>query len=509
MKITVIKPPSNTRRIYPALGLGYIASVLKHNNYDVEFIDTCLVDFPLDKIKGNPEAYWGTSYPLEWGLIERYFKERNREIDIALIGGSFTADINNSFRIANILKRINRRCITVLGGTHASALTKQSMEDCQNIDYIVRGEGEYIVLDLVKALLTGNDINKIKGLSYRKSDGDIYVSEKSSLIMDLDCLPFPERELMPMEQYRNIWKEFLLGSIPQIESDPAGLIFSSRGCFGKCIFCASNEISRRKMRLRTAKNVIDEINYLIKKYSIKNITFMDDTFTVNKKRCIEICDYLAKTNLPWYCWTRIDTISTDLLAIMKKSGCKLLNFGLESGDNYILNIMKKGITLKQIEDGLKIVNKSGIKYVASFTIGHPGETKETIRKTVNMAKNFGGLGAGVYRITPYPGTPLYEDAIKNNWIKKVAWDLYDDTSEAEPFYIPPGWTMEEFHRACLSAQKEVANYYQTKKLFTLTFVFKRILRIKSFIELKNLIFNNIWILYKVVLTKIKSNYKSI
>src|SRR3989338_5155839 len=108
MKIAVIKPPSNTRRIYPALGLGYIASVLKQEGCDVEFIDTCLIDFPFDKINSNKKAYWEMDYPLNWGIIERYFKEDNKKIDIALIGGSFTADINNSFKIANILKRINK-----------------------------------------------------------------------------------------------------------------------------------------------------------------------------------------------------------------------------------------------------------------------------------------------------------------------------------------------------------------------------------------------------------------
>lgn len=489
MQIALIKPPSNARKIYPVLGLGYIAAVLKQNDYGVEFIDTCLIDFPFAQIKNNPRAYWNAGYPLNWEAIEGYFRERNTHIDVAFIGGSFTADINNSFRIATLLKAINKRCITVLGGTHVSALAKETLEECPDIDFVVRGEGERVCLDLVKAIEGRTDIFGISGFSYRKPNGEIHVSERCEPIMDLDQLPFPARELMPMEQYRYIWKEALFGPAPGLESDPAGVIFSSRGCFGECIFCASNEISKRRMRFRSPKNVISEIEFLIRNYKIKNITFVDDTFTVNIKRCCEISDYLGEIKLPWYCYSRIDTVSPELLTRMKKNGCKILNFGLESGDERILGIMKKGITLRQIQEGLKIVKKSSIKYVASFTIGHPGETKKTIKKTVRLAKSFGGFDAGVFRITPYPGTPLYEEAIKNNWMRRVNWDLYDDTSELEPFYVPPGWKTKGFHQACLRAQQSVRNYYHFKRLFILSLLWKRLQRTKNLPGFKNLFFN--------------------
>ncbi|MDP3789097.1 MAG: cobalamin-dependent protein, partial [Candidatus Omnitrophota bacterium] len=175
MKIAVVKPPSNARRIYPALGLGYVAAALKQDNHDVEYVDACLIDFPIDSLDGKKRV----GSPINWEVIERHLADKCKDADIAIIGGSFTADINNSFKIVNIFKRINKECKTALGGTHSCALTKQVMEECDNVDFVVRGEGEYIARLLAKIISGKGDIRGIKGISYRDTGGRICVSEKS------------------------------------------------------------------------------------------------------------------------------------------------------------------------------------------------------------------------------------------------------------------------------------------------------------------------------------------
>jgi len=160
---------------------------------------------------------------------------------------------------------------------------------------------------------------------------------------------------------------------------------------------------------------------------------------------------------------------------MKNSGCRLINFGLESGEQEILNRIGKGITLEQVKKALALTRKVGINYVASFTVGMPGETKETIRKTVRMIKTFGGIDAGIYRITPYPGSPLYHLALKNNWLISKRWDMFDDAVALEDLvYIPPGWSHEEFQSAYLSARREIDRHFFLRRLVRSRSIFKRI-----------------------------------
>lgn len=473
IKISVIKPPSNNRRIYPSLGLGYLVSFLRKEGFDADFIDTTMIDFPFHLLDGIPRLYWKEARRIDWGRISAYFMG-TEPIDIALINASFTADIYNTAGVARILKERNRSCLTVVGGTHVSALPRQTLEEFPEIDMVVMGEGEYTARDLINAFLGGGNFKGLKGIAYRDKEGKIIVEERADPIPDIDNIPFPCRSAMPMDKYRMVWSKIQTGPAPGLVGDPAGIVFSSRGCTGHCLFCASREISSGCMRLRSAGSILSEIEELIREYKIKNLGFLDDFFTSDAARTLEICRVLKELKIKWYCYARADTVSEELLREMKRSGCVLVNYGLESGDQGILNMIAKGLTLKQISNAIKATRRVGLKYVASFTLGMPGESKETVRKTLKLAKTFGGIDAGIYRITPYPGSPLYRMAIKNNWIISNRWDLYDDSAVSEVVYVPPGWSKEEFQNAFTMARKELDRRYRLSRLIRTRSVLRRI-----------------------------------
>lgn len=474
VKISVIKPPSNYRKIYPALGLGYIISVLKKEGFDVEFVDATIIDFPYEMLGGIPRFYWKKACIIDWKKIRSYFLDRARGVDIALISGSFTADIYNTARIADILKQRDKFCITVVGGTHVSALPQQTLEEFPGIDIVVMGEGEYIAKELVRAISTGKSYQGIKGIAYRDKTGKVIVEERAQPIANLDEIPVPSRDSMPMDKYRLIWNKVQLGAGPGLMSDPAGVIFSSRGCTGRCLFCASREISNGCMRLRSTENIVNEIEGLIGNYGISGLDFFDDFFTVDSERTLKICRALKKMKLRWSCYGRVDTISEGLLSEMKKSGCKLINYGLESGDQAILDRIGKGFTLKQVKEALAITRKAGIKYVGSFTIGMPGESKQTVKKTLRLAKTFGGIDASLFKIIPYPGSPLYRMCIKNNWLISKRWDMYDAVTGSESVYVPPGWSEQAFEKTFTSACAQIHRYFFIGRLIRSRSIFKRI-----------------------------------
>ncbi|MDP3732298.1 MAG: radical SAM protein [Candidatus Omnitrophota bacterium] len=474
LKISIIKPPSNNRRIYPPLGLGYIAAFLKKEGFDVDFVDTTIIDFPFHLLKGIPRFYWKEACKIDWEKISAYFLNKTRDADVALINGSFTADIYNTARIAGILKQKNKACLTVVGGTHVSALPQETLEEFPNIDIVVMGEGEYIVRELLNALTTGKSYHGLKGIAYRNETGKIIVGERSEPIADINELPFPSRELMSMDKYRMIWEAIQIGPGPGFIGDPAAVVFSSRGCTSHCLFCASREISAGRMRLRSVENIIGEIEQLIKNYHISNVHFLDDFLTVDHERTLRICKFLKKLKMEWYCYARVDSVSEEMLREMKNSGCALVDYGLESGDQTILNNMCKGFTLEQAKKALAITRKVGLKYVASFTFGMPGESKETFRKTLRLAKTFGGMRAGIFRITPYPGSPLYRMAIKNKWLISKRWDMYDDHVVSELVYVPPGWSKDEFQKTYIAAQRQLDRHYTLSRILRSRSIFKRI-----------------------------------
>lgn len=221
---------------------------------------------------------------------------------------------------------------------------------------------------------------------------------------NLDILPFQAVDLLPKKYYDIITK-----------SSPIAFMITSRGCPYRCTFCSS-KIYTRKYRFRTAENVINEVSFLVKN-GFKDITFFDDSFTVNRKRVLEICDKIKDKQISWRCLSRVDNVDKELLKSMKDSGCYQIQFGVESGSQRMLNLMKKGIKVNQIKKAFELCNKIGIETVGFFMLGYPGETIKTIEKTIKLAHAIKPDFVTFNLFTPLPGSEIFDKMPIKEWEK--------------------------------------------------------------------------------------------
>jgi len=343
----------------PPLSLGYIAAICEMEGYKVEIIDLNFGSQDLDKkIK-----------------------------DAKLIGIScYTNNYNRAISILRKAKEQEKK--VVIGGPHVSFCYNEALMD--GFDFVVMGEGEFVILELLKSLETGGDLN-IKGLIF-KDNGKI-IKNGICRVNELDALPFPSRHLLKIQEY----------TYP-------GAIATSRGCANHCIFCSSRNISGR-LRLRSAKSVIDEIMH-IKNLGIDEFFVVDPNFASDKKRLFEICNGVKDLNMVWYAELRLDHIDNDMIRKMATSGCKVVRFGIESGSQKIVDIVKKGIELKDVSKTIETLVENGITPVCGFMIGHPKESKEDFEKTMDLAMKIKKLGGEVtFAVqTPYPGTYLFKNS---------------------------------------------------------------------------------------------------
>lgn len=353
---------------------------------------------------------------LEINLIDAIAKNWNIEKTISAIN-SFDPDLlvcemttPTYYYDCNFLKQLkkkNNKCRIVVAGTHVSALPQHTLNDCRYIDIIAIEEYDYTIPDIANNL---NNLDKVTGIVWRHNN-KIIINKPRQPITNLDEIPFVSK----------IYKKFLnvndyfyaLAQKPMIQ------ILSSRGCPNKCTFCQYPQtFSGRMFRPRSAKNFVEELIYIKKNIpEIKEIFIEDDTFTIDKERVKEICNLIIKNKLKiiWSANVRAD-LSYELMQLMKKAGCRLLVVGYESGDQNILDNIKKGITIEQSIKFAKNAKKAGLKVFGCFMIGLPGETKETAEKTFDLAKKTIPDMAFFQQAVPFPGTEFYDWAKKNNYL---------------------------------------------------------------------------------------------
>lgn len=389
-KILLIQPPWQilnkenlwryVRSCYPSIGLLSIAAVLQQRGHKVKYLDMNAENMDFDEFE------------------DFISKEKFDFIGIT----ATTPLIGNALKLAEIIKK-HQNAIVILGGVHPTIFPDEVLGN-PNVDLVVRGEGEYTMLEIVE----GKPFEKILGLSYKKN-GKIVHNQNRPRIENLDELPMPAYNLLPIKKYRPA-----LGTYKKL---PAMMIITTRGCPGRCTFCYKTFPG--KVIAKSPKKVIKEIKYLVKNYGIKEIQIYDDTFTALRRNVIEFCNLLLKKNIKisWCCFTRANFIDEELLQLMKKAGCHLILLGVESGNQEILNKMKKDITLEQIEKAVKICKKVGIEVRASYMFGCIGETKETLKQTLDFAMKLDTDYAQFNVMTPYPGTEVWKKAKKNGWLK--------------------------------------------------------------------------------------------
>jgi len=326
---------------------------------------------------------------------------------------SVTPSMPSAYAVAKIAKQIREDCTVVIGVPNVTFLPKQTLEECQHIDVVVKGEGEKMIKELTDAIEGKRPLESVKGIVFRK-ENRIVENEPKPFIKNIDEIPFPSRDLLPMHLY-------------QANGVRYTTMITSRGCPFRCSFCSSSRLFGGYWRGRSPENVLEEMKTIYEDYGIKNVEFMDDTFTLDRKRAEKICEGIIKEgwDISWGASSRVDTLSRKLVEKMKEAGCWILFLGIESGSQRILDAIGKRITLEQVRKAVKIVKDAGIQVLGSFIIGFLQDTVETIKMTINFAKKLNLDYAEFSILTPYPGTPIYDYAIKNGLLLTKDWSKFN------------------------------------------------------------------------------------
>lgn len=421
----------------PPLGLAYIAAVLEKQGYSVSIIDANAEQLSLSEI------------------INRVLEFKAQLVGITAV----TPTIKLTCQIASQLKRENSSILTVIGGIHASVLPEETLTECNDLDFLVRGEGEFVMAELLKALNNGLPLRGIGGLAYREK-GAVVMNQPQTRVEDLDTLPFPARHLLKNKFYRSF------------ESDKMTTMIAMRGCPAQCIYCAVKLSAGSVCRKRSPANIIEEIRSCESDYGTRFVGFLDDTFTFDKSWVHSLCDEFIKSGLhrriQWSCLTRVDNVDYALLSHMKEAGCVRVEFGIESGSQRVLDYLKKGITIRQIKEAFAMAKKIGLSTMSFAMLNIPGETKEDIAATKRLLLEIKPDFLQLSFATPYPGTELYKLCVKDNLLLSRDWPRYvflnyqiiknNLVSEKElnklmwdiqrAFYLRPGYLLFMFFYIC-------------------------------------------------------------
>ena len=410
MKVLLIDPPFYRligfyNRYFP-LGLVTVGTVLRDAGHDVVVYDADINENPRamdytrlpDYYPQYLAALQDSDHPV-WREVRATIQQSQPDV----VGiSAWTTYAASAFTVAGISKALNPACPVLMGGPHATVRAEEVLSICPDVDYVIRGEGENTAVELVAALAEaarGHPLSPetIQGLSFR-AGGVIQHNPDREKIRNLDELPLPDRKLLTNEN--------------TYSAEDMGLIMTSRGCPFSCSFCVTET---RQVRYRSIEHVLAEIRDVKAAYGTTQVSFKDDSFTVNKKRVTEFCAALARADLGlgWECNTRVDLVNEAMLRDMKKAGCNSIKVGIESGSPAELARMNKGITLAQARQAAALFRKIGIHWTGYFLMGTPGQTVTDIYNTLDfmyeLRPDFASIG--VYE--PFPGTPLFEEGIRH------------------------------------------------------------------------------------------------
>ncbi len=330
---------------------------------------------------------------------------------------SVSLNISSAFELARAIKSLDKKIWVIAGGAHPTVAPEHTLSDT-NIDAIVIGEGELTLLDLIEAIETGSKFDGIKGIGFRRN-GDYLYTPRRELIPDLSKLPIPAYDLIPMGKYKS----------PYSVRKPFACMVRSRGCPYDCTFCSAKNILGPTFRCQTAERTVEEIGHLVENFGVKEMSFKDTELTLDKKLG-NLCDLLIEKDfdLTWSCNGRVNNVKYELLKKMKDAGCSTITYGIESGDEEVLRNIKKSLRLEDAREAVKMAKELGVKVLTNFMIGLPGDTKETIEKTIRFAIELDPDYAAFTFATPLPGTELRNQAERNNWILNPSMDAlrFDD-----------------------------------------------------------------------------------
>ena len=391
-------PQSLNRRqgVLPPLGVAYVASALEAAGHQVGIIDAIAERLDKDVVR-----------------------RRIREFQPTLVGvTAMTPTFRGALEAARLAKE--EGVSTMMGGVHMALFARETLS-YDFVDYGVVGEGEETAVELVNRLDRGQPINDLQGLAY-KENGQVKVNG-SRLVQDLDRLPFPAFHLLPMQRYASI-----------IGLHPVSTIMGSRGCPYRCGFCYKTP-SDKKYRRRSVSSIVDEIDYLIKRYRIKEVMFYDDLMPTHY--ATELCEELLtrQVQIAWETPQRVNLVTPSLLRLMKRAGCRMLRYGVEQGDPEMMQLVEKKITRSQVEKVFRWTEEAGLDSFAYFIIGYANETPQTMGETIALAKQINPRFVMFTKATPLPETPLMELAVSQGLIDRDYWRDFTLGKPQAP--IPP------------------------------------------------------------------------
>jgi anaerobic magnesium-protoporphyrin IX monomethyl ester cyclase len=444
MIILLIQPPSRIRQreelVVPPLGLAYLASTLRREGHRVKILDA----FALG---------------MSWAEFEAEIKKQKPD----LIGmGGMTPTIDNTLRAAKICRPHTRTL--VVGGPHVSVHREEFFRDCPEADFGVMGEGEVAFAGLVKRLEEGKDPWEVPGLV-----GPERANPPANFIEGLDSIPFPSRHLLPNQAYR-----YALWPGKKITT-----LITSRGCPYQCIFCDKSTFGS-KWRARSAQNVLEEIEQIVRDLKIKSIIIYDDLFTLSKQRVVQICQGILDRGLQieWKCEGRVDRVDEEMLRWMRKAGCTLIAYGVESGNQEGLEYLRKKTTLAQIRRAFELTHKAGLRPMAYFILGIPVETFEGGLKTIEFAKELKPEYAQFSILSPYKGTDLYAEAKAKGWYREVDANNPFDKDQKRPVVLSENWSEEQL--------REILKKAHRRFYFRGGYILNRLRGIRSFQGIRSL-----------------------
>lgn len=403
MRIAIVATPYPLEEIpSPPLGVTYVASAFEAAGAEVRIFDYIVSGYSQEKLRKQLEIFQPD----------------------AVGATSVTMNFYEAQKILRDVKSCNPEIITMMGGPHVSFTALETLRKYPEIDLIVIGEGEDTIAQLSPVLKQQSKWHDIRGIAYRQ-DGEIVITGKRDFITDVDKIHLPARHLLPVSRYQAL-------------GFPVSVI-TGRGCPNSCIFCLGRKMVGSKIRRRMVKCVLDEMQQIID-YGFERINIADDLFAVDKERVKEICAGIKERRLKfsWSAFARVDTVNQEMLEAMVDAGCDSVSFGVETGNPEMLKRIKKGIKLEQVHAAIKMCKQAGMIAHASFMVGLPGETKDTLVQTDQLARSLNIL-YGYHYLAPFPGTSVREkidqydlEILTDNWAKYDANDAIVKTSALLP-----------------------------------------------------------------------------
>jgi radical SAM superfamily enzyme YgiQ (UPF0313 family) len=404
MKVLFINPKISGGKPWIPIGMAYIAAYLRKHDIDVKIIDNNFMELNKKKLSSILNKYKPT-----------------------FVGtGGMTVQCNDALKIGALVKSIDKNLTLVYGGVHFTFMPENGLKYG---DLCVIGEGEETFLEICKE----SNLNKIKGIAFKEGN-EIIITEQRPFIQNLDEIPFPSYDLLEVEKYED----------RLITGEKAISIMTGRGCPYNCVFCASPQLWKRRVRFHSLDYVMSHIDFLVKNYNLKNLRIMDDTFTLSKKRVLEFCDKIEENGfkLNMTCLTNVKNADYEMFKRMREVGFSIIAFGVESGSNDILKMINKGITKDDVRNAVIMAKKAGLDTELLFMIGNIGENENTIVDSINFAKELNPPGSNSNKnttynwfqfATPFPGSKFYDIAKQYGNVITEDWDRYH---HQEPVFIP-------------------------------------------------------------------------